>query len=47
MDLNLENKEKQKALETAVTKIEKQFGKGAVMLLGENTKLDIESIPTG
>ena len=47
MDLNLENKEKQKALETAVTKIEKQFGKGAVMLLGENSKLDIESIPTG
>lgn len=47
MDIKLEDKDMQKALETAVTKIEKQFGKGAVMLLGENTKLDIESIPTG
>jgi len=27
--------------------IEKQFGKGAVMKLGENTHMNIETIPTG
>ncbi len=39
--------EKKKALEMALGQIEKQFGKGAVMKLGENTHLNIESIPTG
>lgn len=39
--------DKQKALETALAQIEKQFGKGAVMKLGENRAMDIEHIPTG
>ena len=39
--------EKKKALEMAMGQIEKQFGKGAVMRLGESTHLAIETIPTG
>lgn len=39
--------EKKKALEIALGQIEKQFGKGAIMKLGENTHLTVESIPTG
>ena len=38
---------KQRALETALSQIEKQFGKGAVMKLGQNSVLNVESIPTG
>ncbi|NLY44229.1 MAG: recombinase RecA [Clostridiaceae bacterium] len=39
--------EKKKALEMALNQIEKQFGKGAVMRLGETTHLNLEYIPTG
>jgi len=39
--------EKKKALEMVLGQIEKQFGKGAVMKLGENTHMNIETIPTG
>ncbi len=39
--------EKKKALEAAMGQIEKQFGKGAVMKMGENTHLNVEAIPTG
>lgn len=39
--------DKQKALETALSQIEKQFGKGAVMKLGQNSTLNIEAISTG
>lgn len=39
--------EKQKALQTAIAQIEKQFGQGAVMKLGQTTTLNVESIPTG
>ncbi len=39
--------EKAKALETAISQIEKNFGKGAVMRLGENSAMNIEAIPTG
>ncbi|MDF2677003.1 MAG: recA protein [Bacillota bacterium] len=39
--------EKEKALELALAQIEKQFGKGSIMKLGANAKLDIEAIPTG
>lgn len=41
------NKEKLKALELAVGAIEKQFGKGSIMRLGEAPVQDIETIPTG
>lgn len=39
--------EKKKALDTAIAYIEKQFGKGAIMKLGEAKAMDIEAIPTG
>lgn len=39
--------EKKKALEMAIAQIEKQFGKGSVMKLGEDVKLNVESISTG
>ena len=39
--------DKQKALETALRQIEKQFGKGAVMRLGQNAAMQVDSIPTG
>ncbi len=42
-----DNNEKKKALEVALSQIEKQFGKGSVMKLGESAHLNIESIPTG
>ncbi len=39
--------DKEKALETALLQIEKQFGKGAVMKLGQNASLNVEAISTG
>ncbi len=39
--------ERDKALDMAIGQIEKQFGKGAVMRMGENLGLQIEAIPTG
>jgi recombination protein RecA len=36
-----------KALEAALTQIERSFGKGSIMRLGDNTVLEIEVIPTG
>ncbi len=42
------NEEKQKALEAALAQIEKQFGKGSVMKLGDKgANMQIETIPTG
>src|SRR3989338_4219609 len=39
--------EKAKALELALAQIEKHFGKGAIMKLGQDFKLDVPAIPTG
>lgn len=39
--------ERQKALDTAITQITKQYGQGAIMKLGENTSMNVTSIPTG
>jgi recombination protein RecA len=39
--------EKKKALEMALAQIEKQFGKGSVMKLGDNSRMNIETISTG
>lgn len=41
------NPEKKKALEAVFSQIEKQFGKGSVMKLGENSHMNVESIQTG
>ncbi len=43
----LENKEKNKALEAAISQITDSFGKGSVMKLGQQTAMDVESISTG
>lgn len=42
-----DNSEKRKALDAAMSQIEKQFGKGSVMKLGEYKAMEIEAIPTG
>ena len=42
-----ENDEKRKALDAAMGQIEKQFGKGSVMKLGEYKAMEVEAIPTG
>ena len=42
-----ENSEKMRALEAALGQIEKQFGKGSVMKLGEFQAMNVEAIPTG
>jgi len=49
---NLEEREKitmdkEKALDIAISQIEKDFGKGAIMRLGEKSKIDVPVIPTG
>ena len=43
----VENKEKNKALEAAISQIDENFGKGSVMKLGQKAALDVESISTG
>jgi recombination protein RecA len=39
--------DREKALETALAQIERQFGKGSVMRLGDETRVPVEVIPTG
>jgi recombination protein RecA len=39
--------DKDKALEAALLQIERQFGKGSIMRLGEDTRVPVEVIPTG
>ncbi len=39
--------DKEKALDKAVDRIQKQFGEGAIMRLGDSNTLDVEVIPTG
>lgn len=39
--------DKKQALETAIAQLEKQYGKGTVMRLGENTGMSVEAISTG
>lgn len=42
-----ENIEKRKALDLTFSQIEKQFGKGSIMRLGEGAKLNVDVIPSG
>ena len=49
-DTAVEKKElsdRQKALELALSHIEKQFGKGSIMKLGGKVKAEVDAIPTG
>ena len=44
----MQNEEKMKALDAALAQIEKQFGKGSVMKLGDNaSSMNVEAVPTG
>ena len=45
--MNNDNLEKRRALEAALGQIEKQFGKGSIMKLGEYKEMNVEAIPTG
>ncbi len=47
MEDNKRLEDKRKALDTALAQIEKQYGKGAIMRLGQNSALNVEAIPTG
>lgn len=42
-----ENNDRDKALETALAQIERQFGKGSIMKLGDEGRVPVEAIPTG
>ena len=46
-DTSLKNSDKDKALDAAISQIERSFGKGAIMKLGSREKVDIETISTG
>jgi len=48
MEIYMEKEEKRKALDAAISHIEKQYGKGAVMKLGDPiARMNVETIPTG
>ena len=39
--------DRKKALQTALAQLEKSFGKGAVMRLGDRPDMNVEAVPTG
>ena len=48
VNLMTDNSDKQKALEAALSQIERNYGKGSVMKLGDEDRVvEIESVPTG
>jgi len=47
MELDKRKEDRQKALAAAMAQLDKQFGKGTVMRLGENLSMDVDVIPTG
>jgi recombination protein RecA len=47
LEIEKQSTDKAKAITLAVTQIEKHFGKGAIMTLGQNVKMDVPAIPTG
>ena len=46
-DRSRDGREREKALDMALAQIDKQYGKGSIMRMGEKTTMNIESIPTG
>ncbi len=46
-EVTAERSERQRALDMALAQIEKQYGKGSVMRLGENIKMNVDAVPTG
>lgn len=47
VETNMNDAARARALDSALSQIERQFGKGAVMKLGERSTIQVESIPTG
>ncbi len=47
MATTMDTKEQEKALGLAINHIERQYGKGAIMRLGTDTRLQVDAIPTG
>lgn len=47
VEIRVSAEDKKKALETAISQIEKQYGKGAVMKLGQATTMQVDAISTG
>ncbi len=45
--VKMEDKERDKALESALSQIERSYGKGSIMKLGENSVVEVEAISTG
>ena len=46
-DKKMDNSEKAKALDVAMSQIEQTYGKGSIMKLGQRTVMDVEAISTG
>ena len=46
-DKKMDNSEKAKALDVAMSQIEQTYGKGSIMKLGQRTAMDVEAISTG
>ncbi|MDO4778787.1 MAG: recombinase RecA [Tissierellia bacterium] len=46
-DIKIDDKDKKRALDMAFAHIEKTYGKGSIMVLGDAPKVEIEAIPTG
>lgn len=47
VDANANKEDKQKALHTAISQLEREFGAGSIMKLGENTHMEVQAIHTG
>ena len=47
MDAMAPATDKKRALQTALAQLEKSYGKGAVMRLGDRPDMNVEAIPTG
>ena len=46
-NMDATQQEKLRALEMTLSSIEKEFGKGTVMKLGDKTAMQVETVPTG
>ena len=46
-DPNASGDDKRKALDEAMSRMEKNFGKGSVMRLGDKTHMEVDTTPTG
>ena len=44
--MSIDSKDRTKAVEVAISQIERQFGKGAIMKLGDRMGIDVPVIPT-